>query len=129
METIRLLNSLCSLLIAIFLYKCLLLKFKEITNCPILVNTSFNVRGEPPVNTPIDAYKCFMATDLDILIVGKPSAEDKAAIALVMVMEFGFAAIKPYITEVLKISDKDMKEFMKLFIEGRNLGLKKLKKK
>ena len=59
----------------------------------------------------------------------KPSAEDKAAIALVMVMEFGFAAIKPYITEVLKISDKDMKEFMKLFIEGRNLGLKKLKKK
>ena len=58
----------------------------------------------------------------------KPSAEDKAAIALVMVMEFGFAAIKPYITEVLKISDKDMKEFMKLFIEGRNLGLKKLKK-
>jgi AcrR family transcriptional regulator len=59
----------------------------------------------------------------------KPSAEDKAAIALVMVMEFGFAAIKPYITEVLKISDKDMKEFMKLFIEGRNLGLKKLEKK
>mgnify|MGYP005667824967 FL=1 len=59
----------------------------------------------------------------------KPSAEDKAAIALVMVIEFGFAAIKPYITEVLKISDKDMKEFMKLFIEGRNLGLKKLKKK
>ena len=59
----------------------------------------------------------------------KPSAEDKAAIALVMVMEFGFAAIKPYITEVLKISDKDMKEFMKLFIEGRNLGLKRLKKK
>ena len=46
----------------------------------------------------------------------KPSAEEKAAIALVMVLEFGFAAIKPYITEVLKISDKDMKEFMKLFI-------------
>jgi AcrR family transcriptional regulator len=59
----------------------------------------------------------------------KPSAEEKAAIALVMVLEFGFAAIKPYITEVLKISDKDMKEFMKLFIEGRNLGLNKLKKK
>jgi len=59
----------------------------------------------------------------------KPSAEDKAAIALIMVLEFGFAAIKPYITEVLKISDKDMKEFMKLFIEGRNLGLNKLKKK
>lgn len=59
----------------------------------------------------------------------KPSAEEKAAIALVMVMEFGFSAIKPYITEVLMISDKDMKEFMKLFIEGRNLGLNKLKKK
>ena len=59
----------------------------------------------------------------------KPSAEEKAAIALVMVMEFGFAAIKPYITEVLKISDKEMKEFMKLFIEGRNLGVDKLKKK
>ena len=59
----------------------------------------------------------------------KPSAEEKAAIALVMVLEFGFAAIKPYITEVLKISDKDMKEFMKLFIEGRKLGLNKLKKK
>ena len=59
----------------------------------------------------------------------KPSAEEKAAIALIMVLEFGFAAIKPYITEVLKISDKDMKEFMKLFIEGRNLGLNKLKKK
>jgi AcrR family transcriptional regulator len=59
----------------------------------------------------------------------KPSAEEKATIALVMVLEFGFAAIKPYITEVLKISDKDMKEFMKLFIEGRNLGLNKLKKK
>tara|TARA_B100000768_G_scaffold34278_1_gene32888 strand:+ start:1206 stop:1796 length:591 start_codon:yes stop_codon:yes gene_type:complete len=59
----------------------------------------------------------------------KPSAEEKAAIALVMVMEFGFAAIKPYITEVLKISDKEMKEFMKLFVEGRNLGVDKLKKK
>ena len=59
----------------------------------------------------------------------KPSAEEKAAIALVMVMEFGFAAIKPYITEVLKISNKEMKEFMKLFVEGRNLGVDKLKKK
>lgn len=59
----------------------------------------------------------------------KPSAEEKAAIALVMVMEFGFAAIKPYITEVLKISDKEMQEFMKLFVEGRNLGVDKLKKK
>ena len=44
--------------------------FKKKTGCPVIVNTSFNVRGEPPVNTPIDAYKCFMATDLDILVLG-----------------------------------------------------------
>jgi len=52
------------------IYYELLKKFKDKTGCPVIVNTSFNVRGEPPVNTPIDAYKCFMATDLDILIVG-----------------------------------------------------------
>ena len=40
-------------------------KFKEKTNCPILVNTSFNVRGEPIVNTPLEAFNCFMGTDLD----------------------------------------------------------------
>ena len=45
-------------------------KFKEITNCPILVNTSFNVRGEPIVNTPLDAFNCFMGTDLDKLVIG-----------------------------------------------------------
>ena len=45
-------------------------KFKEKTNCPILVNTSFNVRGEPIVNTPLDAFNCFMGTDLDKLIIG-----------------------------------------------------------
>ena len=45
-------------------------KFKEKTNCPILINTSFNVRGEPIVNTPLDAFNCFMGTDLDKLIIG-----------------------------------------------------------
>jgi len=45
-------------------------KFKEKTNFPILVNTSFNVRGEPIVNTPLDAFKCFMGTDLDKLVIG-----------------------------------------------------------
>ncbi len=45
-------------------------KFKEKTNCPILVNTSFNVRGEPIVNTPLDAFNCFMGTDLDKLVIG-----------------------------------------------------------
>ena len=44
-------------------------KFKEKTGCPVLVNTSFNVRGEPIVNTPEDAFKCFMGTDLDKLII------------------------------------------------------------
>ena len=48
----------------------LLTKFKEKTNCPILVNTSFNVRGEPIVNTPQDAFNCFMGTELDKLVIG-----------------------------------------------------------
>jgi carbamoyltransferase len=46
----------------------LIKKFKEITNCPILVNTSFNVRGEPIVCTVEDAFRCFMGTNLDILV-------------------------------------------------------------
>ena len=50
-------------------YHALLTKFKEITNCPVLVNTSFNVRGEPIVCSPEDAFKCFMGTELDILII------------------------------------------------------------
>ena len=45
-------------------------KFKEKTNCPVLVNTSFNVRGEPIVNTPLDAFNCFMGTNLDKLVIG-----------------------------------------------------------
>ncbi len=48
----------------------LITKFKEKTNCPILVNTSFNVRGEPIVNTPLDAFNCFMGTELDKLVIG-----------------------------------------------------------
>ena len=48
----------------------LISKFKEKTGCPILVNTSFNVRGEPIVNTPTNAFKCFMSTDLDYLVIG-----------------------------------------------------------
>ena len=45
-------------------------KFKAKTNCPVLVNTSFNVRGEPIVNTPLDAFNCFMGTNLDKLVIG-----------------------------------------------------------
>ncbi len=51
-------------------YYNLLKKFKEITGCPILVNTSFNVRGEPIVNTPKNAFECFMGTELDKLVIG-----------------------------------------------------------
>jgi len=48
----------------------LIKSFKEKTGCPVLVNTSFNVRGEPIVNTPTDAFNCFMGTNLDKLIIG-----------------------------------------------------------
>ncbi len=51
-------------------YYNLIEKFKEKTNCPVLVNTSFNIRGEPIVNTPEDAFKCFMGTELDSLFIG-----------------------------------------------------------
>ncbi len=47
----------------------LLRKFKEKTGCPVLVNTSFNVRGEPIVCTPEDAFGCFMGSELDVLLV------------------------------------------------------------
>ena len=50
-------------------YYKLLQKFKEITGCPVLVNTSFNIRGEPIVCSIKDAYKCFMGTNLDILVI------------------------------------------------------------
>lgn len=51
-------------------FHALISKFKTLTGCSVLVNTSFNVRGEPIVCTPADAFRCFMGTDLDILIMG-----------------------------------------------------------
>jgi carbamoyltransferase len=48
----------------------LLSEFERNTNCPVLVNTSFNVRGEPPVCTPEDAFRCFMRTEMDYLVLG-----------------------------------------------------------
>ena len=51
-------------------YHAVISKFKEKTGCPLVVNTSFNVRGEPIICTPTDAFKCFMGTDLDVLAVG-----------------------------------------------------------
>jgi carbamoyltransferase len=53
------------------LYYELIKKFYEKTGCPVIVNTSFNVRGEPIVCTPEDAYKCFMRTNMDYLVLGK----------------------------------------------------------
>ena len=48
----------------------LISKFKEKTGCPVVINTSFNIRGEPIVNSPSDAFNCFMGTDLDYLVIG-----------------------------------------------------------
>jgi carbamoyltransferase len=50
-------------------YYRLIRKFEELTGCPVIVNTSFNVRGEPIVCTPEDAYRCFLATDMDVLVL------------------------------------------------------------
>lgn len=63
-------------------YHALLSRFKKLTGCPVLVNTSFNVRGEPIVCTPEDAFRCFMGTEIEALVVGncflsKP-AQDQA---------------------------------------------------
>jgi carbamoyltransferase len=52
------------------LFHRLLKRFKALTGCPVLVNTSFNVRGEPIVCTPEDAFHCFMGTELDLLVIG-----------------------------------------------------------
>jgi carbamoyltransferase len=52
------------------LYHSLISAFKARTGCPVLVNTSFNVRGEPLVSTPEDAFRCFMGTDIEVLAVG-----------------------------------------------------------
>ena len=51
-------------------YHALIQRFNECTGCPVIVNTSFNVRGEPIVGTPEDAFRCFMGTDMDVLAIG-----------------------------------------------------------
>jgi carbamoyltransferase len=51
-------------------YYALLSAFKRRTGCPVLVNTSFNVRGEPIVCTPEDAFRCFMGTEMETLVIG-----------------------------------------------------------
>jgi carbamoyltransferase len=51
-------------------FHALLSSFKARTGCPVLINTSFNVRGEPIVCTPEDAFRCFMGSDIELLAVG-----------------------------------------------------------
>jgi carbamoyltransferase len=55
----------------------LMTKFYEMTGCPVLINTSFNVRSEPIVCTPEDAYHCFLMTDMDVLVLGRYVIEKK----------------------------------------------------
>ena len=52
------------------IYHALISRFEELTGCPVIVNTSFNVRGEPIVCTPEDAFRCFMGTDIELLVCG-----------------------------------------------------------
>ncbi len=59
-------------------YHALITAFERKTGCPVVVNTSFNVRGEPIVCTPEDAYRCFMRTNIDALVLG-PCVLEKAA--------------------------------------------------
>jgi carbamoyltransferase len=59
-------------------YYALIKRFKELTSCPIIVNTSFNVRGEPIICSPEDAFRCFMGTELDVLVVGNSILEKTA---------------------------------------------------
>ena len=51
------------------------LRLPPLTGCPVLVNTSFNVRGEPIVCTPEDAYRCFLATEMDVLVLEDARAD------------------------------------------------------
>ena len=51
-------------------FHALLTRFKQMTGCPVLVNTSFNVRSEPIVHSPEDAFRCFMGSDIEVLVVG-----------------------------------------------------------
>lgn len=56
----------------------MLVELDQLTGCPLVVNTSFNVRGEPIVCTPADAYRCFMRTHLDYLVIGSYVLDKKA---------------------------------------------------
>jgi carbamoyltransferase len=59
-------------------YYALIKRFKGLTSCPVIINTSFNIRGEPIICTPEDAFRCFMGTGLDVLVVGNAFLEKTA---------------------------------------------------
>ena len=71
-------------------FHALLGEFHRITGCPVLVNTSFNVRGEPIVCSPEDAYRCFMGTEMDALVAGHCLLlrEEQPALSAEMKLEF-----------------------------------------
>ena len=79
------------------------------------------------VRVQVDSDLSMSKKTLDQLVklknLKKPTAEMKAAIAIVMVVEFGFASMKPYIMEVLDIDEKEMKKFMDFFFKARESGL------
>ena len=73
-------------------YYALIKRFKELSGCPVIVNTSFNVRGEPIICTPEDAFSCFMGTELDVLVVGNAiliKTEQSESLAADYKVEYG----------------------------------------
>ena len=72
-------------------YHAMISQFKKLTGCPVIVNTSFNIRGEPIVCTPEEAFRCFMGTDIDLLVIGHCILEkEKQDASLKVVYKDGF---------------------------------------
>src|SRR5205807_6110725 len=90
----------------------LLREFEKNTGCPVLVNTSFNVRGEPPVCTPEDAFRCFRRTEMDYLVLGN-SILDKAAMTELASRSGGFQIADPKKPAIWKSAPLD-EEYQKL---------------
>lgn len=70
------------------LYHKMIKAFYELTGCPVIVNTSFNIRGEPIVCSPLDAYMCFMRTEMDYLVMGNYILDKKGQKPLVGDMDW-----------------------------------------
>jgi len=86
----------------------LLSAFEKNTGCPVLVNTSFNVRGEPPVCTPEDAFRCFMRTGMDYLVLGNflLNKEDQSPTDITAGAESRSASATPWINEEFQKLDQ-----------------------